>query len=173
MGIYTSWASFALCHHLLVRLAGLRAKVRTRGKYLIIGDDIVIRDVRLASSYKGLLAAIDVPSNAQKSFVSTQDKSIAEFANKQFINGRELSPLPLRLLENDSSLKGEAAFLISCKEIGHQLQLNPVTYPENLNRFEILLISAYMFQRIRNSIPLSSAPENRLTEERLATILKE
>lgn len=61
MGIYTSWASFALCHHLLVRVAGARARVRTRGKYLILGDDIVISDYNLASSYKKVLEDLEIP----------------------------------------------------------------------------------------------------------------
>jgi hypothetical protein len=60
MGIYTSWASFALCHHLLVRVAGARVHVRTRGKYLILGDDIVISDYKLASSYKKVLEDLEI-----------------------------------------------------------------------------------------------------------------
>jgi hypothetical protein len=60
MGVYTSWASFALCHHLIVRVAGRRSKVRTKGQYLIIGDDIVIANKRLATAYKDLLAELEV-----------------------------------------------------------------------------------------------------------------
>jgi hypothetical protein len=60
MGIYTSWASFALCHHLLVRVAGARVHVRTRGNYLILGDDIVIANRKLASSYKKVLEDLEI-----------------------------------------------------------------------------------------------------------------
>jgi hypothetical protein len=60
MGIYTSWASFALCHHLIVRVAGRRSNVRTKGKYLIIGDDIVIADKRLTNAYLEVLEELEV-----------------------------------------------------------------------------------------------------------------
>jgi hypothetical protein len=60
MGVYTSWASFALCHHLLVRVAGRRSKIRTKGQYLIIGDDIVIANTKLSNSYKGLLKELEI-----------------------------------------------------------------------------------------------------------------
>jgi hypothetical protein len=159
MGIYTSWASFALCHHLLVRVAGHRVRVRTRGKYLILGDDIVISDRELASSYKKVLEDLEIPWNSKDSFVSNQHESIAEFAKRLFINGRDLSPLPLRLLEGNLTM--EASWLIKCKEIGHHFWLDEDSYPGNSNRLELLLLSGYVFRKIQNTIePLN---DNRLS----------
>jgi hypothetical protein len=87
--------------------------------------------------------------------VSNQHDSIAEFAKRLFINGRDLSPLPLRLLEGNLTM--EAAFLIKSKEIGHQLCLNEYSYPGNPNRLELLLLSGYVFREIQNNIqPLDS-----------------
>jgi hypothetical protein len=171
MGIYTSWASFALCHHLIVRLAGYRKRIRTKDRYLIIGDDIVISDDRLATSYKDLLRSLEIEFKESDSFVSTQDKSIAEFAKRLFINGREISPLPLRLLEDN--LASEAGFLVRCNEIGHQLSFDPILYPGVSNRVETLLLCSYTFRKVQNAIPVKSAPLERITDEYLASSIKD
>jgi hypothetical protein len=171
MGIYTSWASFSLCHHLLVRIAGYYNAIKTNDRYLIIGDDIVISDNKLATAYKGLLTKLEISFKESDSFVSSQDKSIAEFAKRLFINGRELSPLPLRLLEDN--LASEAAFLVRCNEIGHQLSFNPFLYPGNSNRVELLLLCSYTFRRIQKALPVQSAPLTRITDEYLANTIKD
>lgn len=53
MGAYTSWAVFALCHHLVVRTAGYYSYgTATFDKYFLLGDDIVIYDEKVALIYK-------------------------------------------------------------------------------------------------------------------------
>jgi hypothetical protein len=79
--------------------------------------------------------------------VSNQHESIAEFAKRLFINGSDLSPLPLRLLEGN--LSSEASFLVKCKEIGHQLDLCSNSYPGRSNRLELLLLSGFVFRKIQ------------------------
>jgi hypothetical protein len=152
MGIPTSWASFALCHHLLVRIAGKRARVRTKGRFLILGDDLVIRGKKLADSYKSLLGELEISFSEADSFTSTRGKSIAEFAKRIFVNGQELSPLPLRLLEGQPLVSNEAAFLVRCSEIRHQFDFESVTYPGTSNRLETLFLCVYMFRSIRNKL---------------------
>lgn len=80
--------------------------------------------------------------------MSNKHASIAEFAKRLFINGSDLSPLPLRLLQGNLSC--EASFLIKCKEIGHQLTLCSNSYPGNSNRMELLLLSGYVFRKVQN-----------------------
>jgi hypothetical protein len=82
--------------------------------------------------------------------VSNQHESIGEFAKRLFINGSDLSPLPLRLL--DGNLSCEASFIIKCKEIGHQLSLDDYSYPGTSNRLELLLLSGYVFGKIQKDI---------------------
>lgn len=69
MGLYGSWALLALSHHFLVRLAGHRCGVRTRGLYAVLGDDIVIADKRLADSYGNLLSELGIEITVLKSVV--------------------------------------------------------------------------------------------------------
>ena len=101
--------------------------------------------------------------------MSNQHESIAEFAKRLFINGRDLSPLPLRLLEGNLTM--EASFLIKCKEIGHHLCLDEYSYPGNSNRLELLLLSGYVFRKVQNTIQpldhhlkLSSSADKLLTD---------
>jgi len=118
-----------------------------------------------------LLRSLEIEFKESDSFVSTQDNSIAEFAKRLFINGREISPLPLRLLE--SNLASEAAFLVRCNEIGHQLMFDPFLYPGNSNRVELLLLCSYTFRKIQKEIPIQSAPTKRVTDEYLASTIKD
>lgn len=118
-----------------------------------------------------MLRSLEIEFKESDSFVSTQDNSIAEFAKRLFINGREISPLPLRLLE--SNLASEAAFLVRCNEIGHQLMFDPFLYPGNSNRVELLLLCSYTFRKIQKEIPIQSAPTKRVTDEYLASTIKD
>jgi len=78
LGLYPSFASFALCHHLLVRgLFALHGKDELR--YRILGDDIVIFDDEVAQHYQDLLKDLGVEISEAKSIVSAD---VAEFAGK-------------------------------------------------------------------------------------------
>lgn len=175
MGILTSWASFALCHHLLVRIAGKRVHVRTKGRFLILGDDIVIRGKKLANSYKSLLRQLEIDFSEADSFSSTQGKSVAEFAKRLFVNGQEISPLPLRLIDNNL-ISDEAAFLVRCNEIRHQFTVESVTYPGTSNRLETLFLCVYLFRAIRNKLqlePTCTREYASVIDSQLADVFKE
>jgi hypothetical protein len=99
MGAYSSWATFALAHHFVVYLACKQAKVNwKRCPYMMLGDDIVIADDKVAEAYMGLLQRFDVPFSKEKSH---QSPYLFEFA-KRFVHcGTEISPFPLGgLFEN-------------------------------------------------------------------------
>jgi hypothetical protein len=56
MGAFSSWPSFALSHHTVVRWAAIRAgKGAGFSAYRILGDDIVITDGTVAREYEILL----------------------------------------------------------------------------------------------------------------------
>jgi len=60
MGAFSSWPVFALTHGMLVSY--LASKVGASHKsFKILGDDIVIRDDRLAEKYLGALSDLDIP----------------------------------------------------------------------------------------------------------------
>jgi hypothetical protein len=94
MGAYSSWAMLALTHHAMVQYAAY--KVGIRGwfdRYAVLGDDIVIADCRVASSYTEVCKHLGVEIGLAKSLVS-EGKTL-EFAKRFFRNGEDLSGLPI------------------------------------------------------------------------------
>jgi hypothetical protein len=56
MGAYSSWAMLALTHHVIMQVAAFRAGWRHMFPYyVVLGDDIVIRDSRVAGEYRDLM----------------------------------------------------------------------------------------------------------------------
>lgn len=92
MGAYTSWAIFALCHHLVVRVAAHNVTgsfdFRT---YFLLGDDFVIwGNDKVAAEYLRLKTVVlGVKISLPKSLIA--DDSF-EFAKRFFIKGVEVSP---------------------------------------------------------------------------------
>lgn len=93
MGALSSWATFALCHHLMVQLAFTLAKPAAYGRFLdytLLGDDIVIADDAVAEHYQSVMTSIGVEINRSKSVVSVGG---GEFAKRSFLFGVELTGL--------------------------------------------------------------------------------
>lgn len=86
LGLYPSFASFALTHGLV--LLGLLNRPYA-GEFYILGDDVVIIDERLAESYYQFMHMIGCKISAPKSIVSNR---IAEFAGR-LISSDEVIPL--------------------------------------------------------------------------------
>jgi hypothetical protein len=96
LGLYPSFASFALAHGLI--LQGLLNRPWS-GQFYILGDDVVILDERLATSYYQYMTTIGCKISAPKSLVSS---SLAEFAGR-LISKDEVVPLmKYRNLSDDS-----------------------------------------------------------------------
>lgn len=94
MGAYSSWPVFALCHHLVVLVAAMRANKGARyGNYMLLGDDIVIGDADVARNYTDIMGELGVPISFEKSLVS---KDTIEFAKRLIHQGIDISPAPLR-----------------------------------------------------------------------------
>jgi hypothetical protein len=110
MGIYSSWATFTLCHHYVVRYAFNLARRSPSGNYAIIGDDIVILDEDAAERYKELILNLGVTISEAKSVLPSKkverfNFNSIEFASRYFRDGVEISPLrPNELL----SMKGSS-----------------------------------------------------------------
>lgn len=99
MGAYSSWSAFTLAHHFFVYTACKNAGVKWRRcPYMLLGDDIVIADDKVAEEYIRILERFDVPFSKEKSHRSPY---LFEFA-KRFVHcGTEISPFPLAgLYEN-------------------------------------------------------------------------
>lgn len=100
LGYYSSWALFALSHHLIVWLAADRVfpDKRVFQAYAILGDDIVIGDSRVASAYSNILQNLGVNISTSKSLISKT--GAYEFASRFYVQGGlvDLSPISMRSL---------------------------------------------------------------------------
>lgn len=113
MGAYSSWAfGLAFTHHIIVRVAGYYAyKHYNFSDYLLLGDDIVINDKKVATIYERLITkTLGVGISSEKSLISN---SAFEFAKRFFIDGIEVTHLKLtQLVEVSNPLTVVASVLV-------------------------------------------------------------
>jgi len=99
IGIYSSWTSIAVTHHLLILLAAYRVNQQNFQDYAVLGDDVVIADEKVASRYKSLILSLGLEISSTKTISPHGDMVPIEFASKLVLNGVDLSPLPIGLLQ--------------------------------------------------------------------------
>lgn len=99
MGAKSSWAMLALTHHALVQQASLSAGSEPYMAYALLGDDITLTGTTVATTYRTLMKGLDVSINMSKSIVhhAGDIKSAAEFCKRVYLNGVELTSLPVKL----------------------------------------------------------------------------
>lgn len=98
MGVYSSFAMLALCNHWLcasaLYLKGEKL-IRGTGQYAVLGDDVAIRQPKVANMYANILNDLGVEVNPIKGF----NGDVMEFAKRLvFRNGVELTPLGAKSL---------------------------------------------------------------------------
>ena len=98
LGLYPSFASFALTHGLL--LYGLNGN-RHNNMFYVLGDDVIILDQELNSKYRQALAEMHCPVSESKSLTSNV---IAEFGGKIISSKGIISQLKWRIPSDDSFL---------------------------------------------------------------------
>lgn len=97
MGALSSWAMLALTHHFIVQLAHFETGgLRWFEAYVVLGDDIVIFDDRVAEQYLSIMKDLGVDINLVK---SVQSKDSFEFAKRYYTKGADVSPLSFRELD--------------------------------------------------------------------------
>jgi len=98
MGALSSWSSMALVHHLLVQFSAWQVLPHKSAEwfmgYLVLGDDVVIADRRVAERYQSILASFEITVGLAKSYISS--KGMFNFANQSFMGDDNISPLSLR-----------------------------------------------------------------------------
>lgn len=93
MGAYSSWASLAVTHHLIVQWAAhLCGKPLGFNQYILLGDDIVIKDDNVALKYIWVMTQLGVEISESKTHVSSDTY---EFAKRWIRGSDELTGLPL------------------------------------------------------------------------------
>lgn len=136
IGVLSSWAMFALSHHLVVHAAGLENNFPRFTNYVLLGDDIVIGNDQVALSYQRIMADLGCSFSEAKTHRS---EDFFEFAKRWFNQGTEFTPFPLAGLAavgNKYHLLYQ--FLLELKDRGFNLELsfsNPVMLTELLTIF--------------------------------------
>jgi hypothetical protein len=94
MGTYSSWCVFTLTHHLVVYYCAQLNGLSKFDQYMILGDDIVIKNDAVAKTYINVISRLGVGLSLQKTHVS---HDTYEFAKRwiQFQSNREITGLPL------------------------------------------------------------------------------
>jgi len=96
LGLYPSFALFALTHGLLLHSL---MKGPFNGQFFILGDDVVILDTELAQRYRDVMSLLRCPISEPKSLTSN---SLAEFAGKIISSEKVISQLKWRNISDDS-----------------------------------------------------------------------
>jgi len=93
MGAYSSWTTFAITHHAIVRLSAKRAGLPiTWSDYVLLGDDIVLANEHVAKEYMAILSILGVKVSETKTHVSNDTY---EFAKRWIHFGEEVTGAPL------------------------------------------------------------------------------
>lgn len=121
MGAYSSWAVFALTHHAIVQFAAYLSGHKGWFKlYALLGDDIVIADVKVANRYKRICKWLGMGIGISKSMVN--DNLSCEFAKKVFVQGKDCAAFPWKLWSvSQASLSGGLAALQRVSSMGLSL----------------------------------------------------
>lgn len=99
MGALTSWAMLALTHHAIVQLSAELSGRITGDEwfedYALLGDDIVIADKLVASTYLKLMKGLGVGIQLSKSVHDAKGYGVLEFAKRIFFRGNSVGPVAL------------------------------------------------------------------------------
>lgn len=98
MGAYSSWGMLALTHHFIVQMAYRRQGGIGRWftDYVVLGDDIVIANQRVAKQYLDIMSEMGVGISFNKT-LSTSN-GVFEFAKRLVAPHSMLQGLPLKAL---------------------------------------------------------------------------
>jgi hypothetical protein len=109
MGALSSWAMLALTHHFIVQFAAWKEGwPKWFSDYLVLGDDIVIFNSKVAQRYLLIMKDLGVGINLVKSVVS---KDTFEFAKRIIHKDSNLSPASFKELDV-ASLSLEGALIL-------------------------------------------------------------
>jgi len=111
LGLLSSFPSFSLWHHDIIQFCANRENLR-KGKplrffkkYRLLGDDVVIFDAKVASTYQSILThEVGLTINMSKSITGSKEKSQIEFTKRLALKGIEMSSIKRNILNKFSKL---------------------------------------------------------------------
>lgn len=151
MGFLSSWPAMALTHHAAVIWSAVKALGIERGlkfkNYVLLGDDIVIFNDKVAACYFNFMEGCGVKINPHKSIIGL---GYGEFCKRLVRFGKEVTPLPSKLLKavRDYPVTAPLCFQIikerSSTEISEETQLSMLPFKSKWQAF--LAISSPLIQ---------------------------
>ncbi|AHI43534.1 RNA-dependent RNA polymerase [Fusarium circinatum mitovirus 2-1] len=132
MGTYSSWICFTLAHHLVVNYAAKLAGYDNFNQYIILGDDIVIKNDKVAYYYIRIINRLGVDISLTKTHVSSDTY---EFAKRWIKSGREITGIPVRgIIHNFKNINIVFTILYSHFKINGNTYLSNNSLVESLRR---------------------------------------
>jgi len=109
----------AITHHMVMQYCSAKAYPQPIGtrkweeRYEVLGDDIVIFDALLASTYLQVMGLLGVPINESKSVVTlaSSNHKVVEFAKRTSVDGVDCSPLSWKMFVSQDSYPGRLAII--------------------------------------------------------------
>jgi len=99
----------AITHHLILLYGCSREGVNPKGRYYILGDDLIIKGMDVYEAYQRVCEEVGMQLNKDKTF---QSPILLEFAKRFFFNGEEITPFPTgAYLSSRGSVAGLAVAL--------------------------------------------------------------
>lgn len=158
MGLLSSWAAFALTHHVIVEMCALMVGLPTFKEYVIIGDDVTIFNESVALKYMEFLKDMNIQISESKSLHSSGNPlSCAEIAKRLFINGSEISPMPYDAIE--SAITNHLLFP---NLIRLAMERDIITSPSQWEPVQNCLSKVYNSKRYKDILVLISSPIQKL-----------
>lgn len=158
MGLYSSWAVFALTHHFVIQYcAWLERKKFPFNEYAVLGDDVAIWSSSVARRYREILTLLDVKISEGKSFTpeNLSGPCVAEFAKRISDKGVEITPLsPNQNNEAWSSYWNWPSYASWLTQHGFDLRAIPASRIRELSnlskgQFRNLCCSLYIWEVLR------------------------
>jgi hypothetical protein len=98
MGALSSWAMLNMIHHLMVQYCYCQCYGYNKSwykDYVILGDDLVIFDPKVAEKYLALCKGLGVEINLSKSVIA-KGRKVVEFAKRTGLDGKDVSALSFK-----------------------------------------------------------------------------
>lgn len=148
MGTYSSWAVFTLTHHFIVYFCARLNNINKFNQYIILGDDIVIKNDAIAQTYIEVMEGLGVEISVQKTHKSKNTYEFAKRWIRPFEHVKELTGIPLKgIISNIKNPRIVFTILYDFFKIKN----NPVLYTTSLVNFVVnqlyLSLSVPVFNR--------------------------
>jgi hypothetical protein len=154
LGAHSSWPSFAISHHIVMRAAYQKAGIDPKDQYLLLGDDMAAKNSEAILHYCNYLQQLGVAISPTKGLKAYS----CEFAKRIFWRGYEVSPVPVPMLETlirDKVLLPE--FLAKVRERSSDNQsdlrksnfLDQIVKYTNWNKELVQILSEYPLPQMR------------------------